>query len=98
MTRGDEGVEVSGQGEKNESDEERPYREDREMAYKEAKARLSALSDNDKERLFAMVKAELPKFIGQSRLAVEALAIELISKAPGCLDDLEEMVKASSDS
>jgi hypothetical protein len=86
----------SRKAEKNVSDEERLIREDEGRAYKEAKARFSALTDKDKERLFARVKAKLPHFLGRSRLAVEALTIDMISKAPGCFNDSEETDKASS--
>ena len=86
----------SREAEKNASDKECRIREGEGRAYKKAKARFSALSDDDKERVFARVKAKLPHFLGRSSLAVEALVIDLIAKAPDCLDDPEEMDKTSS--
>lgn len=81
------------EAERKAADKERRTREAGEKAYRQAKAQLSSLSDAARERLFASVKAKLPQFLRRSRHAVEALAIELLTRsgAPAGNEDPEVM-------
>jgi hypothetical protein len=59
-------------------DEERCAREAEDSAYMEAEAKLSALSEEHREALFAKVKTMLPVILRNSRQAVRTEAIKML--------------------
>ncbi len=71
-------------------DEKRRVQEAEEAAYKAAGAKLSALSDKDREELFAKAKAGLPSILRDSKKTLWMEAREMIisrARAPGGFKD-----------
>jgi hypothetical protein len=74
--------------------------QDQDRIYREAQAKLSALTEEGREDLFAQAKTQLPHFLRKSHQAVKAKAIEMLlsqARAPDAFKDSETLKHFKND-